>query len=227
MTTHSLFPTLITERSNDNHATFKKVFVNNVHKHMTEDGRSDESTGHVDIHTDPGFKEFFTFIADSVREYVSTLNIDPDTFEYNLVKSWLNTTTESDNPIHDHADAHVSFSYYVNIPEGLEKFLVFYRPHDTNSLYNGMLNFNINEHNAFNASTWKLRPEEGKVFVFPSSLKHSVLAPHHDEPVFVPEMGTVDVMSRRICIAGDFLLTHKHKTTQFLGLQPVKNWRTF
>jgi hypothetical protein len=33
--------------------------------------------------------------------------------------------------------------------------------------------------------------------------------------------------NKRISIAGDFMLTHKNKTSQFLGLQPIKNWKTY
>ncbi len=230
MIAHGLFPTLITEGVNDDHVAFKQLFINNVHNHMTTDGRSDESTGNVDIHTDTNFTDFFKFVADNVRDYVATMGINPELFDYNLVKSWLNVTKESDNPIHDHADAHVSFSYYVNIPTDVEKFIVFYNPHDTNSLYHGMTNFNVDSFNAFNSQTWSFNPREGTIYVFPGKLKHSVMSNGHAEPVISPEVGSknsADLMTKRITIAGDFLLTHKEKTSQFLGLQPVKNWRQF
>jgi hypothetical protein len=36
-----------------------------------------------------------------------------------------------------------------------------------------------------------------------------------------------DLRNHRISIAGDVIITYKDITAKPLGLQPVKNWRTF
>lgn len=230
MNIYALFPTLVVDMINPDHSDFKQVFLDNAFKHMDAEGLSSESTGNVDVHTDPAFESFFKFVSDTARSYVSVLNIDPNIFEFNLVKCWLNITKENDNPVHDHADAHLSFAYYINVPEHVDKQFVMYNPHTTNNLYNGMLKFNISEYNMFNSSKWSLATEEGKLLLFPSTLKHSVMSPGRIDPVTVADPGSKTVeelLTNRICIAGDFILTHKNKTEQFLGLQPIQNWRTF
>jgi hypothetical protein len=105
-----------------------------------------------------------------------------------------------------------------------------YRPDDTADLYKGFLNFNIKEHNVVNSSTWRIPPVEGQIIVFPSKLEHSVMSNDQKDPIVAKDEGSKtvdDLLERRICIAGDFILTHKNKTTQYLGLQPIKNWRIF
>jgi uncharacterized protein (TIGR02466 family) len=230
MNIHSLFPTLVIDNKNANHIEDKHIFLGSIFNHMTADGRSSEATGHVDLHTDPVFNQLFQFIAENVKQYVAALNIDPAIFDYVLVKSWLNLIKDSDNPVHDHGDAHVSFAYYLNIPPGVDKHFVVYRPHETNSLYRGMHNFNITEYNPFNSTTWRIQPEEGKVIVFPSVLKHNVMPIERNEPIPIVEPGCEsleELLQHRICVAGDFILVHKNKTSQYLGLQPIQNWRAF
>jgi uncharacterized protein (TIGR02466 family) len=230
MNVNLLFPILVTDDYYYDHLKFKKIFLENAFKHMSEDGYSSESTGNVDIHLDPAFEKFFKFVAGNIKQYINTMNVDPEIFDYSLVKSWLNITKESDNPIHNHADAHISFSYYVNIPKNIQKNFVMYRPDDTADLYKGFLNFNIKEHNVVNSSTWRIPPVEGQIIVFPSKLEHSVMSNDQKDPIVAKDEGSKtvdDLLERRICIAGDFILTHKNKTTQYLGLQPIKNWRIF
>jgi hypothetical protein len=105
-----------------------------------------------------------------------------------------------------------------------------YRPDDTAELYKGFLDFNIDYHTLINSITWRIPPVEGQIIVFPSKLKHSVMPDNHKEPIIAKDEGSKtvdDLLERRICIAGDFILTHKNKTNQYLGLQPIKNWKIF
>jgi hypothetical protein len=230
MNANLLFPILVTDDYYYDHLKFKKIFLENAFTHMSEDGYSSESTGNVDIHLDPAFERFFKFVSNNVKQYIHTMGIDPEIFDYSLVKSWLNITKETDNPIHNHADAHISFSYYINIPKDVQKNFVMYRPDDTAELYKGFLDFNIDYHTLINSITWRIPPVEGQIIVFPSKLKHSVMPDNHKEPIIAKDEGSKtvdDLLERRICIAGDFILTHKNKTNQYLGLQPIKNWKIF
>ena len=230
MNVNLLFPILVTDDCYYDHLKFKKIFLENVFNHMTKDGYSNEHTGNVDLHLDPAFEKFFKFVSNSVKQYIHTMDIDPEIFDYSLVKSWLNITKETDNPIHNHADAHISFSYYVNVPKEAQKDFVMYRPDDTSDLYRGFLLFNIEQYNLVNSTTWRFTPFESQIIVFPSKMSHSVMARDHDKPITMMDEGSKtvdDLLEKRICIAGDFILTHKNKTKQYLGLQPIKNWKIF
>lgn len=228
---HAIFPTLVIENTYQDHDKFKDIFKANALKHLNKDGFSAEATGNVDIHLDDNFEEFFTFISNSVKLYVATLSIDPNIFDFNLVKSWLNISKDSDNPIHNHADAHISFAYYINTPEDVRRYMRFHISDDINAIFPGINVFNpVSSFNLFNSDSWKFATQEGNVFVFPGRLHHSVVAEGHNQPIVPPEQGVKDVedlFTKRICIAGDFVLTHKDKTSNAMGLQPIKNWRTF
>jgi len=230
MNLYPLFPTLVCEDFYYDSQKFKKIFFDNAFNHIT-DGESGEASGNVIVHLDPAFEDFFSFVSKKAKEYVSALKIDPEIFDFNIVKTWLNITRESDNPKHEHGDAHMSFSYYVHVPDDVEKYLTMYRPEEmSNELYHGMLDFNVQEYNEFNCMSWYFPTEEGKIFLFPSKIKHSVMSKNHTYPILVEERkleSVNDLAQNRICIAGDFVLTHKQKTTQALGLQPIKNWKTY
>jgi uncharacterized protein (TIGR02466 family) len=229
MKAYSLFPTLICEEFYDDKENFKQIFLENAFQHITN-GESGELSGNVDVHLNPAFQNFFEFVAQNAKQFVSVLEIDPEIFHFSIVKTWLNITRESDNPAHDHSDSHLSFTYYVNVPEDIHKNFVVYCPHEINSLYYGMLQFNVREYNQFNSANHQLLTEEGKLLLFPSRLRHSVTSVDHLNPILKPEtkVETVEQLkNKRISIAGDFILTHKNKTSQFLGLQPIKNWKTY
>jgi hypothetical protein len=70
-------------------------------------------------------------------------------------------------------------------------------------------------------------PGEGDLFIFPSSLNHSVKYEFNRGYYEPPIKSIEDVKMKRICIAGDILLTHKELTTNPLGIQPIENWRHF
>lgn len=232
MNIYPLFPVLVTENMALEHQEFKDIFLKNIFKHLNSAGHSNESTGHVSIHKDTEFSKFFDFVIVSIKEYISTLKIDPKVFNYSFVKSWFNITKNSDNPIHDHDDAHISFTYYINTPKNILKdFVVYNYKNNTNSLYAGMLRVcEISEYNIFNSTSWKIPTEEGKLLIFPSSLTHSVISVDHQNPVVINEPGCKNIdqlMHSRIAIAGDIILTYKEKSNKHLGLQPISNWLTY
>jgi len=228
MNIYGLFPVLITEKTTSEHEIFKDMFLKNIFRYLSPEGKSSEFTGHVNIHKDVEFTKFFEFVVSNIKDYISSLKIDPEIFNYALVKSWFNITKNSDNPSHNHQDAHISFTYYINTPKNISKDFVVYNTKETNSLYPGMLRLNkISEYNLFNSSTWRIPVHEGKIIVFPSTLQHSVMSVDHYNPVVVDEPGCKnieDLTSSRIVIAGDFILTYKNKSNAYLGLQPMSNW---
>ena len=61
--------------------------------------------------------------------------------------------------------------------------------------------------------------------VFPSAMGHETPMLSDEEDYGVKDLA--DLKSRRLSIAGDVIITYKELAAKPLGLQPVKNWRTF
>jgi len=126
MTVHALFPTLLLERVDDQHETRKDLYIRQVMKHLDADGYSDESTGHVTLHHDPIFHPICQMATQLARQHCEVMQIDPDLFDFNIVKTWLNIVKDRATPRHAHADAHLSFVYYINVPEACAQPIQFY-----------------------------------------------------------------------------------------------------
>ena len=226
MIAHSLFPTLIGEWKHPDPESIKQALFKRVFHHIDAHGYSMETTGDVDLHLDEAFDPLFDFAASCAGEYLDTLKLDRSVFSLNLVKTWLNIITEFHTPPHNHQDAHLSFVYYIQIPEGLDKPIYFSCEHKPNDLFHGMINANILEWNTWNSPTWFFKPQEGQLFMFPGKLYHHTGGYGSGQP----DMGCKtldDLKPRRISIAGDFLLTYNRKIGRAYGIQPVSNWRTF
>ena len=231
MKTHSIFPTLIIEKHNDNNEEFKDVFFKYLFDYIKKSGYSHERTGDVIFHKIPEYENIFKYINDGIKDYIKSLNADPDIFDINFVKSWLNVLKDTNGPIHNHMDAHLSFSYYINVPDELV-FSIFFRNRELgdnwNDVNNAILRVNVMEANEFNSEIYNIIPEEGDLLVFPSKLMHGVMKlddeiKHKEDPFYEIE----DLKTMRVCIAGDILLTYKDLQPLPLGLQPIKNWKTF
>ena len=226
MKEHVLFPTLLAEFEYPDKDNFKQIFYDKIFNYMSPDGFSNEYTGHVNLHHEPAFESLFKFAIDSVRQYVSRLYIDPNVFEFNLVKTWMNITKNRQTPMHSHGDAHMSFTYYINIPKDFSKPIRFYNYEHRYEPFPGCIKFNNPSHwDAFNAYTWQLEPKEGQLFVFPSNVPHDTVGQSEqmETGCFTPN----DLDQMRICLAADILMTYKERAAKPLGVQPVSNWRTF
>jgi uncharacterized protein (TIGR02466 family) len=225
MIAHTLFPTLIGEFQYPNHANMKNIVLKNIPKYMSEDGFSNESTGHVDIHLEQSFKELYQFLNNCCFEYLKTLNLDENAFQVNFVKSWFNILKNRQTPLHSHRDAHLSIVYYVNIPTDKENPIRFVPEKNRNDPFDGCIKNNLNgDWNLLNSYSWQFMPQEGTIFIFPSHLEHETVGSSSPEFGF---KSTDDLMSARVCIASDIILTYREKTSKYLGLQPIENWRNF
>ena len=226
MITHALFPTLVGEWNSPNNSQFKEQFFSVILNHMDCNGYSMETTGDVDLHHDPILNPIFEFAVDCAKQYLQTLKLDTSVFDLNLVKTWLNIIREFHTPSHNHADAHLSFVYYLQIPENLKKPIFFNPATKPNELFHGMNNANITEWNIWNSGSWYFEPKEGQLFMFPGSLYHHT-GGDGSGAVDTGCKSIDDFKNRRISIAGDFLLTYNKKIGRAYGIQPVSNWRTF
>lgn len=228
MIDHSLFPTLISEFHYDFPQSFKDKFFAQVMNHMSEEGFSDEMTGHVALHLEPTWEEIFKFATNGIKHYMFRLGADPEVFDINFVKTFLAITKEVSTPLHVHSDAHISWTYYVNVPDGVN-YPIRFHDRQRHEPYPGFCRYNNarNWWDHYNSETWKFVPTEGQMFVFSSNLAHDTVKYDNNTQNRVGCKTVVDLKKRRICMAGDIILTYKELTAVPLGLQPVKNWRTF
>lgn len=225
MIQHSLFPINVGQWKIDNHEEIKKLFYKTIFDHLNSDGYSMETTGNVDLHCDSHYNSFFTMVTNCAREYLNTLSLK-DVFDLNLVKTWYQISKNFHTPFHSHGDAHISFVYYIQIPEGLNKPLVFNNAHRGNELFYGIYTDNINEWNVMNSHTWRFTPQVGDLFMFPGNLEHFTEG-FGDGSVDPGCKTASDFEDRRIALAGDFVLTYKENAAKPYGIQPVSNWRKF
>jgi hypothetical protein len=226
MQVHALFPTLFLEEVNSNHDHMKAVVMPAVLKHTDQDGYSDESTGHVTLHHDLLFEPIFSMATSMAKQYCEVMQVDPSNFDFNIVKSWFNIIKNRSTPFHSHADAHLSFVYYINVPSECAQPIQFYAANDKYEPFPGFARFNDPaEWNVFNSYAWSFPASEGTMYLFPASMNHDTLGKTTTCDLGIKTIE--DAKTHRISLAGDIVLTYKEKSSKALGLQPKRNWRTF
>lgn len=232
MIKHAIFPTLVGEFNYEYPQKFKEIFFNKVVDLLDSNGNSNEKTGHVTIHHTPEFKDLYTFISENIKEFISVYECDPSKMDAYIVKSWLNIIRDVQTPYHSHADAHISFVYYVNVPDDIKEPIRFF-PNNPMGRYEPYVGFtkytNSNDQwNQFNAQCWEFYPIEGHLIVFPASMPHDTELKNGEiRSMEGPNFPLENLKKKRISIAGDVMLTFKEKTAVAMGLQPLKNWRKF
>ena len=226
MQNHALFPTLVCQFSYDYPQKFKKTVKDTIFDHLDPNGYSEERTGHVNIHHEPAYEDMYKFAVACAKHYVEQYNVDPNQFDFNVVKSWFNITEESPNPVHSHADANIAFIYYVQIPDNCRNALRFYNYIDRHEPYPRFCSVNEDGKgwNLWNSLTWQFMPIEGELFVFAGNLSHDTVGNSVG-----PNSGVKNdnLANKRIAIAGDILLTFKQPSPKPMGIQPISNWKLF
>lgn len=227
MTYHAIFPTMVLEVKNPNHLGIKLAVEKNFQNWVNDDGFGGESDGTNTMHHDPDLEPIYTLASASARQYVIGLGIDPDRFDYYVAKSWFNILADGGTPVHNHADSHLGFVYYINTPRGKETEIDFHHWEGRYEPYYRMCHLNKPETtNQFNSYTWSVKPSEGTMLMFPGTLKHGVRE-------LVPGACRASVKNIeeyrncRVAISGDIFLVFREKTPIDMGLQPLSQWRVF
>ena len=160
-TNHFMFPTLVSSYQWDQHADFKKTFLERMPSHCArhENGGlySGESSGHVYVHTDPALEPLFKFISSGIRAHLETLEFDHSRVDINIVKTWISATDANTvTPVHAHATSHLSFVYYMQMPDNADV-ISFQTLRNSNEPYYGAFDGGtprqrsmINQYNALN-----------------------------------------------------------------------------
>lgn len=230
MINHAIFPTLISEFNYEFPQLFKATFFEKVYDYVDSNYNSNEKTGHVTIHHVPEFKDLFKFIGQSVKEFIGVYESDTNKIDSYIVKSWMNIIRNIQTPYHSHSDAHISFVYYVNIPDDIIEPIRFFTPSPYGRFepYAGFTKYanHTDRWNQFNAQSWEFYPIEGHLLVFPSSIPHDTLLKNKEtKNIESFNFPLEKLKTKRISIAGDVILTFKERTPVAMGLQPLQNWR--
>lgn len=224
-----LFPTLVTLGKREVDELEKESWFSAYLEQSNKDGVSNESTGHQSVHHDIRFKKVFSDIADTIRKHLTTLSVDTSMIEVYIQKSFFNISKHYGNPLHNHIESHISFTYYPHIHESCAQELVFYqdRYKVSNDICEEFLEFNVKEWHDINATSYSLKTREGDIFVFPSKLTHSVESDKtsNDEAESFKTIEQLRVS--RFCVVGDVILTRKDTKHYDRLLMPIDNWRKF
>lgn len=117
-----------------------------------------------------GLAEFTRIIDLQIREYAQALNYDIDRYPLTVSECWVNIYgSQHSQEIHLHKNSLISGIYYVKAPAGSGATL-FYSPQADD-----MISAPIKLGNNLNATVTGFPPVEGRMLLFRSSLRHSVL----------------------------------------------------
>ena len=163
-----LFPTLITLGKREVDELEKESWFSAYLEQSDKDGNSNEFTGHQSVHHDIRFKKVFSDIADTIRNHLTTLSVDTSMIEVYIQKSFFNVRKHNGNPLHNHIENHISFTYYPYIHESCTQELVFYQDPNrvNNDVYENFLAFNAKEWHDINATSYSLKVNEGDILMF-------------------------------------------------------------
>lgn len=118
------------------------------------------------------FEEYSDRINSLVNEFVfEVCEFDRNKLSLKRVSSWSNIHHYSDwAQEHIHMNSFVSGVWYLETSENCGD-LQFHSPHIG---FGEPLDFEISNFNEYNSRSWDFSPEKNKIYIFPSTLKHSV-----------------------------------------------------
>ncbi len=230
MIQHIVFPTIVGQSEIKQTPQEKDKLLGATLDYLNRNnGFSNESTSDVDLQTNEKFSNLYADISKKVGEYLESMNVQTDNLEINITKSWLNIVEEQHTPVHSHDEAHFSFSYYLNIPEGYTQAISFLKRKHPTEPFVGFFQNTVEAWNGENGLSFSIVPTEGTFVIFPSRLDHKTVGDGVEGGQYL-ERGVFDMPtlhSKRVCIAGDVILSSKQTSASYAGLQPIGNWRTF
>ncbi len=118
----------------------------------------------------PGIEDFLNTAKEKLLNYANSFGYDTSHSQPKITECWLNVYGSGHSQeIHLHRNSMFSGIYYLQAPEGSGPTL-FYSPFS-----DVMLEPKANEGNNLNAKVTGFPPIEGRMLIFRSSLRHSVL----------------------------------------------------
>lgn len=228
---HLIFPTLVSQTEHNVSDKEKNAWFDLYLKNSNSDGKSQDFLGFEDVHNDETFYNLLIpKLKEGVNEYLKCLSINADILDIQLTKCFFNVTDQSRIDVHDHAENHLSFTYYPYIAQGKDRDIVFFNINEAhpNEPYAHFFGHYITESTSINSNINPFPISEGALFIFPSKLKHCIEEREGDRYEEGKSFKTKEELQlSRFCVSGDMLYTRKENINNYnRALSNPKNWRT-
>lgn len=170
-----LFPSIVWTTLFDDRASVNERLLNLASQLRARDPRGVENTNvrgwqsPNNLQTLPEFEDINRRILQVCQRIGESLHFR-ENHDYH-VQSWLNVSPPgASNKIHYHANCHFSGVYYVSLVAP-ECGSIFFRDPRVASR---MLTYPVDRSSEFTAEEVRMRPEEGRMYVFPGWMEHGV-----------------------------------------------------
>lgn len=224
----NFFPTTAYIGSVENHINYKKSFYKVYPKFDWKEDQYNitvsENTGNPLLHLEEELDPLFKDIIEHVKNYAHNVLLLKDVFDFVITKTWISRSrnAKQEIPWHIHSTSHISFSYYVNMPDNAHA-LKFSNMHLPNNLFLGMTKEHkdhsrclVKGYNDVNCETIFMVPSEGDVVIFPSKTTHSTSSMN------------LEFEGERLAIVGDITLILKEEHLSYsMGYIDPKYWKTY
>lgn len=170
-----LFPSLVWSTLFDDHVDFNNRLLRVIHQLHKDDPRGVDNSNvrgwqsPNNLQYLPEFRDINLRIVQVCQRIGESIHFKP-----NLVyqhQAWVNISPPgASNKIHYHANCHFSGVYYVSL-KAPECGSIFFRDPRVASR---MMTYPVDELSDFTAEEIQMRPEEGRLYVFPGWLEHGV-----------------------------------------------------
>lgn len=166
MITHNLFPTAVSKFELGRDLSNEELeFINSQERYKNLGNNS--SINRYVLKTE-ALKNLNEFIEASVAQYFSKIYSPKQDVKLRITQSWLNYCKKDEfHHKHRHPNSLVSGVFYVKANSETDK-IFFYND------YIPKLDIPTNNFNLYNSQTWWLEAHTGYLYLFPSTLEHSV-----------------------------------------------------
>ena len=182
---HHLFPSVVQICDLPDHETLNLALMQEIDQIRSAQPNTKPRSWACDLYTTigtphallqhPGFADLLSAAQANLLEYANAMRLDVERQPPRIHECWLNIYGRGQSQeIHLHRNSVFSGIYYVRVPPGSGATL-FYSP-DADV----MLEPRALEGNALNAKVSGFQPQEGRMLLFRSHLRHSVMPGDQD-----------------------------------------------
>lgn len=176
-----------------------------------------DTQGFEYLHKNEKFKNLFKNIKVKILEYVGHLNINPDTIDLYITRSWATLSKGKERvDRHAHFQSHISFAYYLKKNEK-DSNIVFFDESYHNEIIPGLFRSRtVQTKGILKGFTLNTAPsididvKEDDIVIFPSKRMHATK----------PNQNNND----RISISGDVICVAKDTNLLETMMPPLENW---
>jgi uncharacterized protein (TIGR02466 family) len=163
---YNLFPTAVGHYNIDRKLTkTEKKFLVELEKKENEGNKT--SSDHYVLGS-PRLSKLKGFLEDSLKEYIDQTINPVESNELYVTQSWVNYTKEGEyHHKHTHSNSIVSGVFYVDTVPDRDRINFFKDGYST-------IKPETKDWNSYNSESWWYETKPGDLYLFPSSLPHSV-----------------------------------------------------